>query len=298
MNKFAKLIYTLRKEKGMTQAELGEQLGLTDKAVSRWETGESYPETAQLIPLSAFFDISIDELLKGERRETVSTNEQPEPEILPVKTYTKEIPLSPKQTLQLLLGLGFLFVGVLAIIVLSQLNVHYTSYLTIFFVLLTASIMTFINMGMHKDLEDNYAEEIDRSKARRYIMLVALGVGCFLLMPIALIRLTITEQRIIASCAACVLLMIGLGMVIYGGVGWDREVMSKRKVNTRATYTSSTSTRIHSRNKAYEKASSVIMLLATMVFLLLGFAFDLWHPGWVVFPVGGLLCGIASILGS
>ena len=68
MNSFSKLIYELRKEKGWTQAELGEKLNLTDKAISRWETGESIPETQQLVPLSNLFDITIDELLKGERR--------------------------------------------------------------------------------------------------------------------------------------------------------------------------------------------------------------------------------------
>jgi transcriptional regulator with XRE-family HTH domain len=68
MTGFAKLIYELRKEKGWTQAELGEQLNLTDKAISRWETGESLPETQQLVPLSLLFNITIDELLKGERR--------------------------------------------------------------------------------------------------------------------------------------------------------------------------------------------------------------------------------------
>ena len=44
------------------------------------------------------------------------------------------------------------------------------------------------------------------------------------------------------------------------------------------------------------RIAGAIMLLATIAFLILGILFDLWHPGWLVFPVGGLLCAILSIL--
>lgn len=44
------------------------------------------------------------------------------------------------------------------------------------------------------------------------------------------------------------------------------------------------------------KISSIIMLLATMSYLIMGIVFNLWHPGWVVFPIGGMLCGIVNIL--
>ena len=42
--------------------------------------------------------------------------------------------------------------------------------------------------------------------------------------------------------------------------------------------------------------SSVIMLTCTIAFLIMGFLGGLWHPGWVVFPVGGILCGIVSVI--
>lgn len=69
MNKFGEFLYTLRKEKGMTQAELAQALGVTNKAVSKWETGEAMPETAQLLPISRIFGVTVDELLAGKREE-------------------------------------------------------------------------------------------------------------------------------------------------------------------------------------------------------------------------------------
>ena len=68
MAKFADLLYELRKEKGLTQSELAEKLGITNKAVSKWETGEAMPDTAQLLPLAEILGVSVDELLRGERK--------------------------------------------------------------------------------------------------------------------------------------------------------------------------------------------------------------------------------------
>ena len=70
MAKFSELLYELRKEKNLTQSELAEKLGITNKAVSKWETGEAMPETAQLLPLAEILGVSVDELLRGERRIT------------------------------------------------------------------------------------------------------------------------------------------------------------------------------------------------------------------------------------
>ena len=65
--KFGKFIKILRKEKGITQKELGEKLNITDKAISKWERGLSFPDIAVLKDLAEFFEIDISELLNGER---------------------------------------------------------------------------------------------------------------------------------------------------------------------------------------------------------------------------------------
>ena len=70
MNEFGNFLYSLRKGKGMTQQELADMLNVTNKAISKWETGEAFPETAQLVPLATIFGVTVDELLRGRRRET------------------------------------------------------------------------------------------------------------------------------------------------------------------------------------------------------------------------------------
>ena len=67
MNDFGEFLYTLRKQNGMTQKALAEALGVTDKAVSKWETGDAMPETSLLLPISRIFGVTVDELLAGKR---------------------------------------------------------------------------------------------------------------------------------------------------------------------------------------------------------------------------------------
>lgn len=69
MNTFATYLHELRKSRGMTQQELADRLDLTGKAVSKWEKGEAFPETGQLVPLADIFGVSVDELLHGRTSE-------------------------------------------------------------------------------------------------------------------------------------------------------------------------------------------------------------------------------------
>ena len=66
-NKIGAFIKELRMQKNITQKELAEIINCTDKAISRWETGRGIPEVSLLMPLSKALDISVNELLTGER---------------------------------------------------------------------------------------------------------------------------------------------------------------------------------------------------------------------------------------
>ena len=66
-NKTGAFISTLRKEKELTQAQLAEKLNVTDKAISRWETGKGMPDSSLLVPLANILGITVNELLTGEK---------------------------------------------------------------------------------------------------------------------------------------------------------------------------------------------------------------------------------------
>lgn len=74
-------LYALRKEKGISQTQLGLLLGVTNKAVSKWETGENQPEVAMLYRLADFYRLSVDEIVQGKRKEKEATQNEQEDDL-------------------------------------------------------------------------------------------------------------------------------------------------------------------------------------------------------------------------
>lgn len=65
--KIGKFIFTLRKEKNFTQQELADKIGVTDRAISKWENGRGMPDLSLMKPLCEELGITINELISGER---------------------------------------------------------------------------------------------------------------------------------------------------------------------------------------------------------------------------------------
>ena len=76
--KIGHFLKKLRKESGMSQEQLGERLGVSNKTVSRWETGNYMPPVDMLIELADFYEVDIREILDGERKNMCLDKEQKE----------------------------------------------------------------------------------------------------------------------------------------------------------------------------------------------------------------------------
>ena len=66
--KIGTFLKLLRKEKNLTQEQLAEQLGVSNRTVSRWENGNNMPDISLLAEIAEFYDVSIPELIYGERK--------------------------------------------------------------------------------------------------------------------------------------------------------------------------------------------------------------------------------------
>ena len=88
-HQIGQFLQSLRRDRGLTQEQLGERLGVTGKTVSRWETGAYLPPVEMLLALSELYQVSMNELVLGERIA---------PEALPAKAeeaVTEALRLSP-----------------------------------------------------------------------------------------------------------------------------------------------------------------------------------------------------------
>lgn len=88
--KIGRFVAECRKGKGLTQAKLAEALGITDRAVSKWETGKSMPDASLMLPLCEILGISVNELLSGERIEMENYSKIAEENLLEMKRQQEE----------------------------------------------------------------------------------------------------------------------------------------------------------------------------------------------------------------
>lgn len=66
--KIGSFLKALRKEKNLTQESLAEQLKVSNRTISRWETGSNMPDIGMLVEIAEFYDLGIPEIIKGERQ--------------------------------------------------------------------------------------------------------------------------------------------------------------------------------------------------------------------------------------
>lgn len=110
--KIGKFIAELRKSRNMTQEQLGQKIGVSFKTISKWENGRGLPELSLLKPLSEELNISINELLSGERVGKENYLNRLEENMLSTFEYSKE----QKEKRENILSIGVLVLGIIIIV--------------------------------------------------------------------------------------------------------------------------------------------------------------------------------------
>lgn len=155
LNKISNLIKTKRKEIGITQEELAQRLFVTEKAISRWETGRGTPDISLLIPLSKELKIDVSGLLNGEenKKDNIET-------LIEYNEITK----SNKFNFQIKLIITLYFLSILTFLIYLRFEYDPNLELNYFirlFIITIASI--FIIIG-NKIYGSNYVEKIEDKK--------------------------------------------------------------------------------------------------------------------------------------
>ena len=109
-DKIGKFIVELRKKKKMTQEELGNKIGVTDKTISRWETGKYMPDISLFKPLSEILDVSINDLMSGEIIDKKDYQEKFEENVIEAISTVKKESKKSNFTTNILLGIMVLFI--------------------------------------------------------------------------------------------------------------------------------------------------------------------------------------------
>lgn len=110
--KIGVFLKTLRKEKNITQEQLAEKMGVSNRSVSRWETGANLPDLDILMQLADYYSVELREILDGERR---TQNMDPEME----ETVLKVADYSNQEKLRLTRRLHWLFLAAIGALMLA-----------------------------------------------------------------------------------------------------------------------------------------------------------------------------------
>lgn len=157
LNKISNFIKIKRKELGITQEELAERLFVTEKAVSRWETGRGTPDISLLLPLSKELNVDVSELLKGEE------NKKGKNDVEQLIEYN-EIVKTNKYNFQFKLIIFFYVLSILSF--LFYLRFEYdpnieVNYFIRLLIIVIASIFVIIGNRIYSN---NYVEKLEDKK--------------------------------------------------------------------------------------------------------------------------------------
>ncbi|MDQ2086226.1 helix-turn-helix transcriptional regulator [Herbivorax sp. ANBcel31] len=176
VKKIGRFIFELRKEKGYTQKNLAEKLKVTDKAVSRLEKGKDVINVLVLENLSKIFDVSVSEILSGERMEKENRVEKTDRIIL--DTLDK----SNKMRSNMINGI-YIAVGIILLIgplfTRSKLFLNMLSFTHMFFLIPFG--MVFITKAIQQIVYENRGKKLNVSKKTMYIGALACQVTALIL---------------------------------------------------------------------------------------------------------------------
>ena len=291
---FSDNLQYIRAQAGVTQEQLAEQLNVSRQSVSKWESGASFPEMDTLLRICDLYDVNLDTLLRGSVEESRGSD---------TARYDH---FMDRFTLRMASSVSAIIAGVALMIFLSALTSSESfKMLTValFMLIVTVSVVVIVASGIQYDgfrkkhpvIQDFYSEEEKDAFHQKFVWYIAGGVGAILFGVVLLIGAFafLPEREPYESLACAVFLLLIAGAVfsfIYGGMQEDKyKVWKYNRDNNPAP-------EAKRRLGLIGALCGGIMLTATAVYVGLGLTRNTWGTAWWLFAVGGILCGVVSVV--
>lgn len=280
----------LRKRENLTQEQLAEKLSVSRQTISKWESDAGFPEMEKIFTLCDLFSCNMDELLRGD----MTTNSKEEQNLYDswMNRFSRRISL----------GVGILIAGFSFLVLLTAVDMMKGIGLAVFFLFLFLSVSIFVVSGIqHSSFQKKYPniqmlypkQEIERFE-QKFPFYIVMGIG-LILFGLLLCAVGETLPNFMANqvnfYGGIFLLLTAIGVSIFCYAGMQKSKYDVGKYNRIIQ-----EKKEEEENPVIQKACSVLMILAIIIYLICGFIWKLWEYAWVVFPVAALLCGIVSIV--
>lgn len=288
MTNFPENLAALRKRAGYTQETLAEALGVSRQAVGKWESGQGLPEAATLLDLADLLGCTLDQLMRQSVEEEEPLSAPAQEDAMTWADWSRHM---DRFAAFIALGVGLILIGV-ALTVLAGAFLGETPVTALpVLVMVVIAVAIFIFGGFeHGDVQkrcpvppacpDPQEKASFQTMFRLGILCGVVGILCGVILIVVFEIIFPGNETMEGLAAAIFLAVVGLCASVMTWVGILSSKYEPPKVP----------------DEKERNISGAIMLTATAIYLLLGFLWNLWHPGWVIFPVCGILCGIVDNL--
>jgi transcriptional regulator with XRE-family HTH domain len=288
---FAENLQYYRKNKEITQEQLAEEMGVSRQTISKWEAGTSYPEMEKILQLCQFFGCSMDLLLRGDAQEYVTED---------AAGYDRHM---NKFSRNVVTGIAIIMLGITLEVLLSAIHFDDNLASAVMLLFIIPGILILVVSGLNKErfckkypvIQPFYREEVLERFEQRFPMFIASGIGVIL---VGVVFQVVSDNlkvpkgytEDVYTAIFMLFLTVGVGILIYAGTQ-----KSKYDINSY-----NNDNKPDKEKKKTDRLTgtwcSCIMLGATVLFLIAGLGYNMWDKCWIVFPVGGVLCGIATMI--
>ena len=305
----------LRKKSEITQEQLAEKLEVSRQSVSKWESDAAYPEMDKLIQICDLFHVGMDDLV----RKDVS--------LLYVGDKTEYDNHVNAFAKMMAIGVGLILFGVSIMFLLEGLNMKYLwfyeeyydalgvyvkegregVFIGVLLIFVAIAVAIFILFGIrygdfwkkNQCLQQFYSQEEISTFHRKFAVMVATGVTIILVDVIILASANalfpeIDEIEYLESLAGSFFMLL----ITFAAPIFVYACIQREKYNiTHWNEMHDENSEAYKKDKLKSSVCGCLMLIATILYLIAGFGFEIWGvPSIVVFPVFGIGCGIASVI--
>lgn len=288
---FSDNLQFLRTRQGQTQEQLAEALEVSRQSVSKWESGQSYPEMDTILRICDLYHVDLDTLMRGSVEDSL------------VEDTAQYDSFMNRFSKRMAFAIGGIIAGVGLCGLLDAKGVsEYLIFATLLLivavcvVVIVASCLQESNFRKaHPVLTDFYTEQEKQVFRQKFVWFIAGGVGA-ILFDVALLLLFFAkfpEEEPYESYAMSVFLLIVAGAVtafVYAGIQEEKYKIDEYNRDNNPT------PEVKKRWGLISTICASLMVLTTAIYVGLGLALDLWDRAWWIFAVAGILCAVVYIV--
>lgn len=288
---FSDNLQFLRTRQGQTQEQLAETLEVSRQSVSKWESGQSYPEMDTILRLCGLYHVDLDTLMRGSVEDSL------------VEDTAQYDAFMNRFSKRMAFAIGGIIADVALLAALHGYNPADSFAplsIGLFMLILAVCVVVIVASGLQLDnfrkqypvITDFYTETQKQDFRQKFIWFIAGGTGAILFDVALLLVLSPAGEPYESYCAALFLFIIAGAVTafVYAGIQEDKYKIWKYNRDNSPT------PEAKKRLNLIGTVCTVVMLLATAIYVGCGLALELWDTAWWVFAVGGILCGVVCVV--